>query len=130
MADLSRTLLVYDADCRFCRACARLIAMADTTHRLAFLPMHDERAEPHVMWVPRSQRFKSFHLIEPTGAAYSRGPAVIATLCLLHSTSWLGGALRALRATKVMDVAYALVAWNRGRLGKLVRDAPGPIRWP
>ena len=130
MPDPSRPLLLYDGDCRFCRASARWIAKADTTHRLAFLPMHDERAQPHVAWVPESERFMSFHVIEAGGRAYSKGAAVIETLSLLGPTSWLGRLLRMVKATFVMDVLYAVVAWSRGYLGRFMRDAPGPERWP
>jgi predicted DCC family thiol-disulfide oxidoreductase YuxK len=130
MPDLDRPLLVYDGDCRFCRASARLIATLDRSGRLAFLPMHDERASPFVGWVPESDRFSSFHVIEPTGRAYSRGAAVIATLGLLRGTVWLGRILRTMRAARLVDLAYALVAALRGRAGRFVRDAPGPVRWP
>lgn len=130
MPDLERPLLVYDGGCRFCRASARSIAKLDRDKRLSFLPMHDERAAPFVVWVPASERFCSFHVIEPSGMAYSRGAAVIATLGLIRSTERLGRLLRVMRARRAVDLVYALVAANRGRVGRFVQDMPGPVRWP
>lgn len=91
--------------------------------------MHDERAAPFIELVPEHERFKSFHVIEPSGAAHSTGAASIATLSLLARTSYLGSALAALRLTRVMNVIYWAIARSRGFLGRFVRDAPGPDRW-
>ena len=125
-----RPLLLYDGACRFCRASARFVAKLDGDRRLAFLPMHDERAEPYVSLVPDSDRFKSFHVIEPAGRTSSRGSGVISALSIVRSTALLGRALRVLRASWFMDLLYAGVARSRGFLGRFVRDVPGPIRWP
>ena len=130
MPQVVRPLLLYDGDCRFCRASARFVARLDGAQRLAFLPMRDERAEPYVLLVPDSVRFKSFHVIESDDRTSSRGAGVITVLSILRSTSVLGRALRALYATWLMDLLYAGVARSRGFLGRFVRDAPGPVRWP
>jgi predicted DCC family thiol-disulfide oxidoreductase YuxK len=107
-----------------------MIASLDRGKNIAFLPMHDERAAPYVTWVPVSERFKSFHVIERSGDAHSRGAAVIATLTLIRSTAWLGRLLRAVKARRIVDLVYAMVAAGRGWIGMYVRDAPGPVRWP
>ena len=91
--------------------------------------MRDERAAPFVEWVPESERFMSFHVIEPSGRAHSRGAAVIATLALIHRTAWVGRLLGAVHATRPVDLVYALVARSRGWFGRYVRDADGPVRW-
>lgn len=92
--------------------------------------MLDEKAAMFVALVPDRERFKSFHIIEPEGATYSRGVAVIATLSALRYTRWIGRLAAILRLGLVMDVLYAIVARSRGFLGRFVRDAPGPVRWP
>lgn len=130
MATLSRPLFLYDADCRFCRATARFVAKLDGAGRIAFLPMHDDLAEPFVQLVPEAERFKSFHVIEPDGTAHSRGAAVIAMLFALRVTSLLGRVLKLLHLSILMDLIYLGVAGSRTFLGRFVRDAPGPIRWP
>lgn len=130
MSHLTRPLLVYDGGCRFCRASARFIAKLDGAARFAMLEMHDERAAPYVCFVSDADRFKSFHVIDPDGATHSRGSGAIVTLATLRSTTLLGRALRFLRLTILMDILYAGVARNRTFLGRFVRDAPGPVRWP
>lgn len=92
--------------------------------------MLDERAAPFVALVPDRERFKSFHIIEPEGATYSRGPATIVTLVALRYTRWIGRLATVLRMAPVFGFLYALVAQSRGFLGRFVRDAPGPVRWP
>lgn len=91
--------------------------------------MHDERAAPYVKLVPEVDRFKSFHLIEPGGTAYSTGPAVIATLKALERTSPVGRLLAALRLEWFVSALYWVTARSRGFLGRLVRDEDGPTRF-
>src|SRR5687768_16202898 len=130
MPTLRRPLFVYDGGCRFCRASARFIASLDRAQRFSFLPMHDERAAELVTLVPEVDRFQSFHIIQPDGATYSRGGAVLLTLTTLRWTSAIGRVLGWLRARWALDMVYRVVASNRGRLARWVRDAPGPDRWP
>ena len=130
MLDLPRPLFLYDGECRFCRASARLIARLDKAGRFSFLPQHDERAGRFVALVPDTERFKSFHVIDPDGSTHSRGDATVVMLATLRPTSLLGKLLRTLRAGRVVTILYQVVASNRGRLGRFVRDAPGPVRWP
>lgn len=92
--------------------------------------MRDERAEPYVALVPETERFQSFHVIEPGGHAHSYGDAVVAVARTLRFTSWLGWLLGILHMQKLIGFVYAFVSRGRGSMGKLVRDAPGPIRWP
>lgn len=91
--------------------------------------MHDERAAPYVDLVPEQDRFKSFHLVEPSGAAHSTGAASIVTLGIASRTSYLGRGLASLRLTWLMNGLYWMIAKSRGLLGRFVRDAPGPIRF-
>jgi predicted DCC family thiol-disulfide oxidoreductase YuxK len=130
MPALNRPLLLYDGGCRFCRASARLVARWDKAQRFSFLPMRDERAEPFARLVPEAQRFKSFHIIEPSGETCSKGAGVITLLSILRYTTKLGRLAAVLRLRPVMDIMYAAVARSRGFLGRFVRDAPGPVRWP
>lgn len=130
MLEMQRPLMLYDAGCRFCRGSARLIARLDGAGRFSFLPMLDERAEPFARLVPEADRFKSFHIIEPSGRTYSRGAAVIMMLSTLPATRWVGTLARVLHLGWLMNLGYAAVARSRGFLGRAVKDAPGPVRWP
>lgn len=102
----------------------------DADERLAFLPMRDERAAAAVEGVPQAVRFKTFHFIDPDGTGHSGGTAVIRTLASVKSTSWLGRLLGIKPFPVAVNVFYALLARSRGVVGKLVKDAPGPERWP
>ena len=130
MPELTRSLFVYDGGCRFCRASARLVARLDGRQHFSFLPMFDDRAAPFVGLVPEADRFKSFHVIHPDGRTYSRGAGLVVTLSTLTYTRWIGRFAATLRLTPVLAFFYALVARSRGFLGRFVRDAPGPVRWP
>ena len=92
--------------------------------------MRDERAAAAVQAVPSDVRFTTFHVILPDGSAFSGGAAVIQTLSTIAATSKLGRilGLRALRP--LVDVFYRSLVMSKGFLGRFVRDAPGPVRWP
>ena len=92
--------------------------------------MRDERAADALQSVPEDVRFITFHLIGRDGTGFSGGAALIQTLSAIGWTSRLGRLLsrRPLRA--VVDAFYRFLAASRGFLGRFVKDAPGPIRWP
>lgn len=62
---------------------------------------------------------------EPTG--YGRG-----LIELLHAMTATRRAARALGLVPeaVLDRVYGVIARNRSRLGRLVPDRPGPLRFP
>lgn len=97
---MTRSVLLYDGGCRFCRFSARVVGRLDFG-RLAFLPFDDSAAEPLLARLPEGARFESVHLFRPDGSVWSPSSA-----------------------------PYRLVARNRSRLGPLVPDAPGPRRYP
>ena len=95
-----RPVLLYDGGCRFCRFTARVAARFDRG-RYAYLPFDDPDAEPLLARLPEAKRFASAHLVRPDGSLWSPSSA-----------------------------PYRLVAGNRGRLGRLVPNRPGPRRYP
>jgi hypothetical protein len=58
------------------------------------------------------------------------GGGGVALLAELRLTRPLGRALRAFRASALVDALDKVVARNRGRLGKLVPEGPAPRRYP
>jgi hypothetical protein len=54
----------------------------------------------------------------------------VALFAELRLTRLLGSALRALRATRLVDALDKLVARHRTRLGHLVPEGPAPRRYP
>jgi predicted DCC family thiol-disulfide oxidoreductase YuxK len=115
---MTRPVVLYDADCRFCRFAARTIGRLDRGERLALLPLGDAEAAPLLAGVPARERFSSLRLAEPDGRLLSRGAAVRAVLAHLGVRS--GG----------LERAYDFVAGRRGRLGRLVPDGKAPRRYP
>jgi hypothetical protein len=92
--------------------------------------MRDERAAAAVLAVPEDVRFTTFHLIGTDGRGYSGGAAVIQTLTAVRATSWLGRLLARGPFPFAVKWFYALLVKSKGVIGKAVRDAPGPERWP
>jgi predicted DCC family thiol-disulfide oxidoreductase YuxK len=124
---MRRPVLLYDADCRFCRFTARAVRRLDRRGRLALLPLGDEEASPLLAGLPEEQRLDSVRLAESDGELLARGGAVARVLAYLGLPSALvGGRL----AVRLLDAGYELVARNRGRLGLLVPDGPAPRRFP
>jgi predicted DCC family thiol-disulfide oxidoreductase YuxK len=105
---VERPVLLYDRDCRLCRFSARLVARLDRGEQLAFLPLDDPAAAALLEPVPAEERLASWRLVRRDGSVRGRG--------------WVRG--------RLPDAAYGLVARNRGRLGRLVPDGPGPHRYP
>lgn len=108
MDELPRPVLLYDADCRFCRFAARCVARLDIRGRLAFLPLDDAEAERFLDPLPEEERSASWRLVRRDG-------------------SLLGyGGVRG----RVPDAIYAFVARHRGTLGRVVPDGHAPRRFP
>lgn len=58
------------------------------------------------------------------------GRAGVALLRRLDRTTRLGAVLDALRLYRLVDAIYWVISKTRKYTGKLVRDAPGPHRFP
>jgi predicted DCC family thiol-disulfide oxidoreductase YuxK len=115
---MTRPVLLYDADCRFCRFAARSVGRLDRRERLAFLPLGDADAAPFLADVPAGERLSSLRLAEPDGRLLARGAAVKAVAAHLGIRS------------AGLERAYDVVASRRGRLGRLVPDGAAPRRFP
>jgi predicted DCC family thiol-disulfide oxidoreductase YuxK len=114
-----RSVLLYDANCRFCRFAARTVERLDREERIAFLPFDDAEAMRLLGDMPDDVRRGSIHLVEPGGARFSRGAA------LTRLISLLGGP-----GSRGLGRAYEPIARNRGRFGKHVPDGRAPRRYP
>jgi predicted DCC family thiol-disulfide oxidoreductase YuxK len=115
---MTRPVVLYDADCKFCRFAARTIGRLDRHERLALLPLGDAEAEPLLADVPVGERLNSLRLAEPDGRLLSRSAAVKAVAAHLGAPT--GG----------LDRAYDAIASRRTRLGRLVPDGIAPRRFP
>lgn len=112
-------VVLYDGDCRFCRAAVATLAAWDRAGRLAVVPFRDPLGAALAAGVPEGQRFGSLHARGPDGRVVSGPDALALMLGRLPG----GRALRAAGAHRL----YWPVARRRGRFGRLVPDR-APVR--
>jgi predicted DCC family thiol-disulfide oxidoreductase YuxK len=111
-------VLLYDADCGFCRWCVAKVLSWDRRGRLQPVAIQDPRADPLLAGVPPATRMGSWHLASADGRLRSAGAAVAPLLRSLPGgrlPAALAGA--APRATRRL---YRLGADRRAALGRLV----------
>jgi predicted DCC family thiol-disulfide oxidoreductase YuxK len=71
----SRPLLVYDADCNFCRYWAARWS-EDASHNGQCIPLQDDRLAARFPQIPRKEWENAIHLIDTDGEVYSGAEAV------------------------------------------------------
>jgi predicted DCC family thiol-disulfide oxidoreductase YuxK len=123
MTELPRPVLLYDAECRFCRWSARAARRLDRREAVALLPLQDPAAAPLLAGVPAEDRLESVRLAEPGGALLDRGPAVVALLRVL-------GLPIPRFAGPLLTPLYDAVSSERGRLARFVPQGPAPRAFP
>jgi hypothetical protein len=95
------------------------------------LPLADEEADLLLASVPEEARNECWWLVLRDGTPVAGdGGGGVELLAEVRLTRPLGGALRALRASTLVDALDRLVARHRGRLGRFVPDGPAPRRYP
>jgi predicted DCC family thiol-disulfide oxidoreductase YuxK len=129
---VSDPVLLYDAECGFCRnAVARVLAW-DRAGRLRSAPLQGPEADRLLAGLAAEEKMASWHLVIG-GQVHSGGAAAKPLLRLLPGGPPLASVLAAFPGTT--DRAYRLVARNRDRVGRLVgarcvvpvrRDGEGP----
>jgi predicted DCC family thiol-disulfide oxidoreductase YuxK len=117
-------LVLYDAECRFCRWSLAWVLRWDRRRRLEPVALQDPRAAELLSGMGAAERMASWHLIAPGGSTASAGAAAPHLLRLLPGGS-VAAAL-ALRSPGAVERAYAWVAGHRGSLGRGLSD--GAVR--
>ena len=115
-AEASRSLVLYDRDCGFCRWSLAQVLTWDRGRRLRPVALQDPRARSLLGDMERERMFASAHLVTPDGAIHSGGDAVAPILRLLP-----GGAPLAPVAGAMSGPAHAGYNWvarNRRLLGR------------
>jgi hypothetical protein len=74
-------------------------------------------------------RFVTWHLAMPDGTVVGGGAGGVELLRSISLTRPVGGALARI-PRRPLELAYGVVARNRGALGRVVPDRPGPRRFP
>ncbi len=114
--------ILYDAECRFCRASLAAVLAWDRRRRLRPVALQSEEAGWLLHGMSERERMSSAHLARTGREVVSGGALAAIVLAELPG----GGALAWLadRLPGTANRVYSWVAGNRGRLSPLV---PGPV---
>jgi predicted DCC family thiol-disulfide oxidoreductase YuxK len=111
-------IVLYDADCGFCRwSLAKLLAW-DRERRLRPAALQSPEATELLGDLDEERRMASWHLVEPGGRRTSGGIAVVPLLRLLPGGRLPAGLLA--RFPGLVDRGYCWVADHRGALGRRI----------
>ena len=114
-------IVLYDAECRFCRWSLGWLLRWDRGRRLEPVALQEtDRAAALLVGMGESERMASWHLVCGDGSVASAGAAAPGLLRMLPG----GGPLAALAARfpAAVERAYSWVARNRGMLGRRLGD--------
>jgi predicted DCC family thiol-disulfide oxidoreductase YuxK len=119
---MERTVILYDADCGFCRWSLSKILAWDRHHSLRPVPLQSEEADKLLDGMDPETKMRSWHLVTPGGKIYSEGAAVPPLAELLPG----GRPIASLASTLPGPTTrlYRWVANHRDSLARLV----GPER--
>jgi predicted DCC family thiol-disulfide oxidoreductase YuxK len=112
------TLVLYDADCGFCRWSLGKLLAWDRREALRPVALQDPEAGRLLAHMDEEERMASWHLVTQDGAVRSGGAALAPLLRLLP-----GGrpaAALAERVPRLVDRAYRFVAGHRTVFGRPV----------
>jgi predicted DCC family thiol-disulfide oxidoreductase YuxK len=114
------TTVLFDGDCGFCRWSTDKIRAWDRHGNLRFVALQSPEAAELLSAVDPTLRFATWHTVDADGRVRSGGSAVSTVLRLVP----FGRPLARLAdlAPGLTDRAYAIVARNRDRLGRIVGE--------
>jgi predicted DCC family thiol-disulfide oxidoreductase YuxK len=116
-----RPVVLYDADCGFCRwSLAKLLAW-DRRGRLRPVAIDSTEGLRLLADLDETERNASWHLVQPDGERRSGGSAAAPLLRTLSGGAPLAALLE--RFPSATEGAYAWVAAHRGHLGRLIPAA-------
>ena len=111
-------VLLYDADCGFCRWSLDKLLARDRDRRIRPVALQSPEADALLKGMDHETKMASWHLIAPDGSIYSAGAAAPKVLKLLEGGARLAKVANAL--PPLTGIAYRLVARNRKLLGKMI----------
>ena len=122
-----RPVILYDADCGFCKWTLNRVLAWDRAGRLRSAAIQSEEGGRLLAGIPAVERLDSWHLALPDGELRSAGDAAAPLARMLPGGAPLAAAFE--RFPGLTERAYRLVARNRGRLARLLRvDASCEVR--
>jgi predicted DCC family thiol-disulfide oxidoreductase YuxK len=119
---MSPVIVLYDADCGFCRWATAQAVSLDRRGVLVPVPIQSSLGDELLGDLDPSARLRAAHVVGDDGRRRSGGAAAAEVLAALPPTQAL--ARLAHRWPRTTNLLYALVAWRRRDLGRLV----GPER--
>ncbi len=102
----------------------------DRRERIAILGFGDPAAGGYISAIEPTELERSWQFIRPDGTRLTAGTAAVELMNSVDATRWLGRLVTTLHLTWLVGLIYRAVSIGRGRLGRLVKDAPGPRRLP
>jgi predicted DCC family thiol-disulfide oxidoreductase YuxK len=111
-------IVLYDADCGFCRWAMAWAVRRDHNRVLVTVPIQSPLGSQLLADVAPSERLRSAHVVRDDGCRRSGGAAAADVLSALPSTQVLGQLARNLPRT--IALLYSLVAARRNSFGRLV----------
>lgn len=80
--------------------------------------------------IPKGDFDNSYQIVLPDGQRLMFGRASVKLLETFPATRSLGRMARLLHLSWIPGGVYRFISWLRPHLGRFVKDAPGPNRWP
>ena len=111
-------IVLYDADCGFCRWAIAWAVRRDHHHVLVTVPIQSPLGSELLVDIVPSDRLRSAHVIRDDGCRHSGGAAAADVLSVLPRTRVLGQLARSLPRTTAL--LYGVVAARRKSFGRLV----------
>jgi predicted DCC family thiol-disulfide oxidoreductase YuxK len=111
-------IVLYDADCGFCRWAMAWAMRRDHRHLLVTVPIQSPLGSELLVDVPSSDRLHSAHVVSDDGCRRSGGAAAADVLSVLPPTRVLGQLAHSLPRTTAL--LYGVVAARRQSFGRLV----------
>lgn len=111
-------IVLYDADCGFCRWAMAWAVRRDHHHVLVTVPIQSPLGSELLVDVVPSERLRSAHVIRDDGCRRSGGAAAADVLSVLPPTRALGRLGHSLPRTTAL--LYSVVAARRKSFGRLV----------
>ena len=114
-----RAVVLYDADCGFCKWSLNGILAWDRAGRLRAVPIQSEEGDRLLAGLDPDARLDSWHLVAEDGTLSSAGAAAAPLARLLPGGRPLAAIFRAFPGTT--ERAYRYVAAHRDRWARLLR---------
>jgi predicted DCC family thiol-disulfide oxidoreductase YuxK len=111
-------IVLYDADCGFCRWAMAWAMRRDHRHVLVAVPIQSPLGSELLVDVAPSERLRSAHVVRDDGCRRSGGAAAADVLSVLPPTRMLGRLARGLPGATAL--LYGVVAARRKSFGRLV----------